>query len=152
MWLLAIVTPSTPAARSASNALGLVRKWNVFGWGVPRSVTAVSRFSVVTSAADSSGVIDGPNAVAGSDSSFAVRCMKCTSPANSSVMSAGLALPLAPGDADGAVAWPLTNFAPAFDEPGPAWQPTTATPTRITARHAYARRSATGGRLRTASL
>src|SRR5262249_48621050 len=136
---------------SASNAVGFVRKWNVFGCGVPRSVTAVSRLSVVTSAADSSGVIDGPNAVAGSDSSFGGRCMKCTSPANSSGMSAGLALRgLAPGDA--AVAWPPTNLAPARDEAGPGWQPATATPARIMARHGYAKRRATGGRLRTASL
>jgi hypothetical protein len=73
--------------------------------------------SVVTSAADSSGVIDGPNAVPGSFRSFAVRWTKCTSPANSSVMSVAVGAPgpvdaLVVGDAPvDAVGRPLTNDA-----------------------------------------
>jgi hypothetical protein len=153
MWLFAIVTASMPAARSASNAVGFVRKWNCLGCGAPRSVTAVSRFSVVTSAALSSGVIDGPNAVAGSASSFAVRSMKCTSPANSSVMSpaaAGDGVPTPPFAE--AVALGTTNFACASVLPVALWQAATNASATDVATNARSRRRRSGGRLRTASL
>jgi len=55
---------------------------------VPRLVTAVSKFSAVKSADRSTEAI-GPNAVAGSASSTAVRPVKWTSPANATVMPAG---------------------------------------------------------------
>src|SRR6478672_6521012 len=83
-----MLTASMPAAFRASIAVGVVRKWYVLGSSVPRDVIAVSRLTIVRSAADSWAAI-GPNAVAGSLSSFAVRSMKCTSPANTSVRSTG---------------------------------------------------------------
>ena len=51
-------------------------------------MTAVSRFSAVKLAARSTELI-GPNAVAGSCSSRAVRPVKCTSPAKASVTGPG---------------------------------------------------------------
>jgi len=85
-----MVTRSTPPSRSAVKAVGVVRKWYVFGCGVPRLVTAVSRFTAVKSADLSTDEI-GPSAVAGSFSSFAVRPVKCTSPAKASVRLPGRA-------------------------------------------------------------
>src|ERR1019366_8511813 len=64
------------------------------GCGAPRLVTAVSPFSMVRSADLSTAEI-GPNAVAGSVSSAAVRPVKCTSPAKASVMAAAAAAALA---------------------------------------------------------
>src|SRR5689334_11744258 len=97
MWLLPIVTTSTPAALTASKADAGARKWNCFGSGRPRSVTAVSRLTIAMSADDSVEAI-GPNAVAGLVSRFAVRSVKCTSPANARVTSGG---PDGDGDGDG---------------------------------------------------
>src|SRR5260370_24931351 len=85
-----------PAARTAVNALPVVRKWNCLGCGVPREVTAVSRFTIVRSAEPSTDEI-GPNAAAGCLSSLAVRLAKLTSPAKASVMSGEAALGLAAG-------------------------------------------------------
>jgi hypothetical protein len=79
-----MVTTSTPAAARAENAVIGARKWYCFGWGVPRSVIAVSRLTMVRSAACSTGLI-GPNAVVGWFSSGAVRPVKWTSPAKASV-------------------------------------------------------------------
>src|ERR1039457_1072019 len=91
-----------PAARIAVNAFPVVRKWNCLGCGLPREVTAVSRFTMVRSAAPSTEEI-GPNAVAGCLSSLAVRRAKLTSPAKASVISGeaapGLATCLVPGAA-----------------------------------------------------
>src|SRR5712691_5138715 len=87
---------SMPAARTAVNALPVVRKWNCLGCGVPREVTAVSRFTIVRSAEPSTDEI-GPNAAAGCLSSLAVRLAKLTSPAKASVMSGEAALGLAAG-------------------------------------------------------
>src|SRR5690242_3053677 len=79
-----------PAARTAVNALPVVRKWNSLGCGTPRVVTAVSRFTAVKSAALSTGLI-GLNATSGCLSSRAVRPAKLTSPANASVTSCAAA-------------------------------------------------------------
>ena len=57
-----MVVTSTPAARSAGNAAGGARKTYVFGWGDPRSVIAVSRLTMATSAAASTALI-GPTAL-----------------------------------------------------------------------------------------
>src|SRR2546430_7987450 len=70
----------------ASKELVAARKWNCLGCGVPRSVTALSKLTIVRSASASSGAI-GPNACGGSASSVAVRSVKWTSPAKASVMS-----------------------------------------------------------------
>src|SRR2546423_3039922 len=70
----------------ASKELVAARKWNCLGCGVPRSVTALSKLTIVRSASESSGTI-GPNACGGSASSVAVRSVKWTSPAKASVMS-----------------------------------------------------------------
>src|SRR4051812_48112563 len=83
-----MVTTSTPAALTASKADAGARKWYCFGSGRPRSVTAVSRLTIATSAADRVDVI-GPKAVAGFVSRAAVRSVKCTSPANARVTSGG---------------------------------------------------------------
>jgi hypothetical protein len=77
---LEVDTTSMPAAFTASYALGGARKWNSFGSGAPRVVTAVSRLTIARSAADRVDEID-PNAVAGSPSRSPVRSAKCTSPA-----------------------------------------------------------------------
>src|SRR3954454_7369484 len=50
-WLLARVTASTPADRRASKAVSGARKVYCLGAGVPRRVTAVSRFTIPRSAA-----------------------------------------------------------------------------------------------------
>src|SRR2546429_5518535 len=84
-----------PAALTASKAVGTVRKWNCLGCAEPREVTALSKLTMVRSASDSSGTI-GPNACAGSAISFAVRSVKCTSPAKARVMSP----PVGAGEAD----------------------------------------------------
>src|SRR5687768_3271696 len=91
-----MLTASIPAARNASSAFGEVRKWYVFGSGVPREVIAVSRLTIVRSPPARVGVI-GPKAVAGSLSRVAVRSMKCTSPAKTRLRSTGA------GDGDGDV-------------------------------------------------
>src|SRR2546423_8589054 len=70
----------------ASKELVAARKWNCLGCGVPRSVTALSKLTIVRSASASSGAI-GPNACGGSASSVAVRAVKWTSPAKASVKS-----------------------------------------------------------------
>ena len=93
---MAIVTTSMPAARIAVNALPVVRKWNCLGCGLPREVTAVSRFTMVRSADAEHGEI-GPNAAAGCLSSLAVRRAKLTSPAKASVTSAAAAAALGLG-------------------------------------------------------
>src|SRR3954453_11269524 len=77
-----------PAAFRAVYAVAGARKWYSFGSGVPRSVTALSRFTTARSAPDRTGAI-GPIAVAGSRSSAAVRPVKCTSPAKANVRSTG---------------------------------------------------------------
>src|SRR3979411_1648889 len=92
MWLLAMVTRSTRASRSAVKAAGGVGMWYVLGCGWPRLVTGVSRFTAVKSA-DLSTEVMGPNVVAGSFSSRATRPAKCTSPAKARVIS----LEAAPG-------------------------------------------------------
>jgi len=83
---LAIVTRSMPAARIARKAFPVVRKWNCLGCGVPRDVTAVSRFTAVKSAEPSTEET-GPKALAGCLSSRAVRLAKSTSPAKARVTS-----------------------------------------------------------------
>src|SRR5436305_13657591 len=99
-----MVTASTPAARTASKAVTGARKWNCFGSGVPRSVIAVSRLTMVKSASDRVAAI-GPNAVAGCASSPDVRPVKWTSPAKARVSGPGPpdgdTVPGAAGDAEG---------------------------------------------------
>ena len=84
-WLLAIVTTSTPAAASASNACG--GAWNVkrFGSGLPPVPIDVSRLTTVRSAEDSCGAI-GAKAVAGSSRRARSWLSKWTSPANAIVI------------------------------------------------------------------
>src|SRR5688572_8267422 len=102
-----------PAARTAAYAEAGARKWNSFGSGVPRVVTAVSRLTTARSAADST-LATGPNAVAGSLSRAAVRPVKCTSPPNARVSSTGAG---GDGDAVGG-AGPVPPEAPAADGRG----------------------------------
>src|SRR5256885_12364687 len=75
-----------PASRRAVSAVAGVRKWKSLGAGSPRVVIAVSRFTIARSACRRAGAA-GPNAVAGSANSAAVRSVKCTSPANAKVNS-----------------------------------------------------------------
>src|SRR5262245_52579031 len=64
-----MLTTSTPAARSASKDVAGERKWYFFpSTGSPRSVIAVSRFTTVTSAPDSTGAT-GASTPSGSASS-----------------------------------------------------------------------------------
>ena len=77
-----------PAAASAAYAVGGARKWKSLGSGVPRVVTADSRFTIAKSAAMSCGA-NSPTAVAGSSSSAALRPVKCTSPPKARVRSTG---------------------------------------------------------------
>ena len=60
----------------------------LLGSGTPRSVIAVSRLTMPTSAAENRLAV-GPIAVAGSRSNLAVRPVKWTSPPTAMVMSAG---------------------------------------------------------------
>src|SRR5215472_15439099 len=74
-----------PAASSAVNALGDARNVYTLASGVPRSVIAVSRFTIAMSARRSTGAI-GANIVSGFAASLARSGpSKCTSPANASV-------------------------------------------------------------------
>src|SRR5690242_4511474 len=79
-WLFARLTASTPAWRRTVTACGGARKVNSFGWGVPRAVMAVSRFSTARSAE-----LSTPKALPRRpDSAAADEPSKCTSPANAS--------------------------------------------------------------------
>jgi hypothetical protein len=101
--LFASDTRSSPAAFTASNAVAGARKWYVFGSGVPRVVTAVSRLTIDMSA-DWNIDDTGPNAVAGFLSNARVRSVKWTSPPNASVISGGVVgvgLGVAAGALDG---------------------------------------------------
>src|SRR5690242_20079445 len=87
-WLLAIVATSTPAARNACSPATGARNAYCFGAGVPRSVTAVSRFTTATSALDSTGAIgpsSDPGAATARDRN---EPSKWTSPPNASVTGA----------------------------------------------------------------
>ncbi len=83
-WLLASVTTSTPADRKAPKAEAGARKLNSLGAAVPRSVTAVSRFTMVTSAASGEATPDR-SAVGSSSSWLANGPAKFTSPAKAKV-------------------------------------------------------------------
>src|SRR3954451_3460125 len=76
-WLLAIVTTSIPAVRSAFIALAGARKVYFLGPGVPRVVIAVSRFTTARSAAFSLAVAEPKSPPSAPPEAPA----KCTSPA-----------------------------------------------------------------------
>ncbi len=84
-WLLATFTTSTPPAARAENALAGARKVNAFAAGAPRSVTAVSRLTIATSARRRIGAI-GASTLAG-EAAFRSRMglSKWTSPPKASV-------------------------------------------------------------------
>ena len=83
-WLLAIVTPSTPAARSASRAWAGTWKVNALGCGDPPEPSAASRLTKVRSAPDSTGAM-APRTPAGSACSAPTWSSKLESPAKASV-------------------------------------------------------------------
>src|SRR4051812_25648996 len=83
-WLLAIVVTSTPPDASAVNADAGARNVNSLGWGVPRSVIAVSRLTIAMSADSRTGAI-GASTVAGFAASKLRKApSKCTSLPNAS--------------------------------------------------------------------
>src|SRR5919199_53980 len=96
-WLLAMDTASTPACRRTVTARAGARKVKSLGWGVPRSVIAVSRLSTARSADRST-----PKALPRRpDSAAAAEPSKCTSPANaSSAVPPPERLPAGAGDDD----------------------------------------------------
>src|SRR4051812_47852937 len=79
-WLLAMVATSTPALRRASYDDGGERKVKSLSCGVPRVVTAVSRFTIARSARRRYAAI-GPNP----PSARADAPTKCVSPPNAIV-------------------------------------------------------------------
>src|SRR3954447_17308533 len=90
-WLLAMVTTSMPAERSAVKALGGARKVYFFTAGAPLVVIAVSRLTIARSALDNTAAI-GPIAVVGSALSLMPSApSKCTSPPKAMVNEDGLA-------------------------------------------------------------
>ncbi len=127
-WLFAIVTTSTPAAASASNADG--GAWNVyrFGSGDPPVPTDDSRLAIVRSAPESCVEI-GASASAGSSSRDRSAPSKCTSPANEMVIGRWPgAADTVPGAGSGVSVWsagrrsgdPDACDGPGSDvEPGP---------------------------------
>src|SRR5262245_16237446 len=134
-------TTSSPAATTASNATGGARKWNCFGSGVPRVVTAVSRLTIEISASSKTDDT-GPNAVPGLSSRARVRSAKCTSPPKASVIPGGV---VGLGEAD----CPLDGESPIGDAPGSA-VPVQALTSNVTHSQPTSsdRRSLTGGSVR----
>ena len=90
-WLLASETASTPAVFSASSATGGARKLYFLGWTAsPPSVTAVSRLTTATSAAESTGAIDASRPFGSSTSLARSAPSNITSPPNANVTASPL--------------------------------------------------------------
>src|SRR3954469_18895498 len=120
-----MLTTSTPTALKASNTDGGARKVKDLSSALPRSVTAVSRLTIVRSAAFSRGAT-GASAVRGCRKRSVSRPAVCTSPAKLNVTGprgGGLVIEAGADVWDGAV---LVVGSPASPGPSGAEHPATA--------------------------